>query len=175
MKESTDWFCVKSHPKHERIAAEQLALHKEIEVFCPRIRFKKKTKSGSAWITEALFPSYLFARFEVNAFFCLVRSARGVNGIVHFGGQYPLVPDAVIKSLRESVCNEEILAVSPVLQVGDAVTLAGGVFHGLQAVVHRIIPAQQRVGVLLELLGQTTLVELNISDVLRPHVHPLAV
>lgn len=170
---STDWFCLRSHPKHEHIAAAELRQWEGVEVFCPRIRFRRSTKRGAVWTTEALFPNYLFARYDPQEFLCAVRSARGVSSIVNFGGKYPRVADSAITELRESVGGCEVETVSPVLQIGDRVTIAGGAFHGLQSVIHCIMPARQRVAVLLEFLGQTTMVELNIADVIREHIHPL--
>lgn len=168
------WFCLRSHPKHEAIAAAGLRTRAGIEVFCPRIRFRRATRAGAAWITEALFPGYLFARFEPRAALCLVRSARGVSGIVRFGSKYPLVSDAAIAELRAAVGSGEVGAIAPTLEIGGEAAIAGGAFHGLRCVVHHFLPAHQRVAVLLELLGQTTLVELDLRDVVAPRTHPLA-
>ena len=170
----THWFCIRSHPKHEHIAAAQLRQWEGIEVFCPRLRFRRKTRTGAAWVTEALFPNYLFARFDARDFLCMVRSTRAVSGIVHFGSKYPLIPHETIEALRQSVGDKEIDTISPVLEIGDAVTIASGAFQGLECVIHRIMPARQRIAVLLELLGQTTLVEIHMGEVIRKHLHPLA-
>jgi len=170
----THWFCIQSRPKQERIAATCLRKWEGIEVFCPRIRFRRATRNGTTWMTEALFPGYFFARFEPRASLCLVRSARGVRGIVHFGDKYPLVAEATIAQLRECMGPGEVETVSPVLEIGSAAPIVGGAFQGLQCVVHRFLPAQQRVTVLLEMLGQTTLVELHLRDLLPPRIQPFA-
>src|SRR5215472_8501834 len=60
------WFCVRTHPKHEHIAAAQLRQEQDIEVFLPRIRYRRSTRLGPAWVNEALFKDYLFARFELS-------------------------------------------------------------------------------------------------------------
>src|SRR6185312_13830264 len=62
---STAWFCLRTHPKHECVAAAQLRQEANIEVFLPRIRFKRATRCGPAWVTEALFQNYLFAKFDL--------------------------------------------------------------------------------------------------------------
>jgi len=41
------------------------------------------------------------------------------------------------------------------------------VFHGLEAVVERVLPARERVVVLLEFLGRQTMVEVEASGVNR--------
>src|SRR5712671_2857742 len=81
----TKWYCLRSQPKHEHIAAAHLRQFEGIEVFCPRVRIQRSTRRGLVWFTEALFPNYLFARFEMPAWCARVRSCPGVSGLVHFG------------------------------------------------------------------------------------------
>src|ERR1041384_1048263 len=45
----------------------------------------------------------LFARFDLAARLRTVHHARGVRGVVHFGHQWPQIPDAVIEDLRATV------------------------------------------------------------------------
>ena len=58
------WFCLRSQHRHEHIAANCLRLMENVEVFCPRLRFVQPRRYGKVWITEPLFPGYLFARFD---------------------------------------------------------------------------------------------------------------
>src|SRR2546430_15139128 len=102
------WFCIRTQPKHEHIAAKHLKEQPQIEVYLPRIRFKRSTRRGPVWFTEALFPNYLFARFNLATVSRRVHSARGVRGIVHFGNQWPQIPDVVIADLRATVGGDEV-------------------------------------------------------------------
>src|SRR5262245_22523389 len=94
------WFCVRSQVKHEHIAAAHLARFDDVEVFNPRIRFARSTRKGPVWVTESLFPNYLFARFNWKSGLSKVRYSAGVSHVVHFGSKWPTVPDAVIEELR---------------------------------------------------------------------------
>src|SRR6266702_8086274 len=94
------WFCVRTQPKHEHIAAGHLKKEPDIQVFLPRIRFKRSTRRGPVWFTEALFPNYLFARFDLAACLRKLHHLQGVRGVVHFGEQWPTIPDDVIAELR---------------------------------------------------------------------------
>jgi transcriptional antiterminator RfaH len=161
------WFCVRTQPKHEHIAAAHLKNEGGIEVYLPRIRFKRSTRQGPVWFTEALFPNYLFARFALKRALRLVQHARGVRGVVHFGEQWPEVPSGVIEELRATVGAEEIHVISEELRPGDEVQISGGTFHGLAAVVARAMPGRERVAVLLEFLGRQTMVELSHEAVVR--------
>ena len=161
------WFCVRSQSKHEHIAAAHLAKDPDMEVYLPRICFKRATRRGPVWFTEALFPSYLFVRFDLARCLRKVCHARGVSGVVHFGERWPAIPDAAIEELRLALGKEAVHVIPDDFQPGEAVHIAGGVFHGLRAIVTRVLPSRQRVAVLLEFLGRQTAVELPKEAVIR--------
>jgi transcriptional antiterminator RfaH len=161
------WFCLRTQPKHEHIAAAHLKDDPDVEVYLPRIRFKRATRRGPVWFTEALFPNYLFARFDLAACLRRVCCARGVRGVVHFGDRWPIVPEGVIGELRATVSADHVHVLRDELQPGEAVRIAGGVFHGLQAVVTRVMPSRERAAVLLEFLGRQTTVELPGEALIR--------
>ena len=54
------WYCVQVGPKREHIAAANLQVEEGVEVFCPRIRYRKKTRRGVIWFVEAMFPCLLY-------------------------------------------------------------------------------------------------------------------
>jgi len=161
------WFCVRSQSKHEHIAAAHLAKDPGLEVYLPRIRFKRATRRGPMWFTEALFPNYLFARFDLAQCLRKVCHARGVSGVVHFGDRWPVIPDVVVEELRQALGSEAVHVIPDDVQPGEPVQIAGGAFHGLRAVITRVIPGRQRVAVLLEFLGRQTTVELPKEAVIR--------
>ena len=72
------WYCVKTQTKREHIAAEHLRTLEEVEVFCPRLRYRKATRRGKIWWVEALFPGYLLARFDLVANERAVTYTQGV-------------------------------------------------------------------------------------------------
>ena len=157
---AAEWFCVQAQPKHEHIAAAHLR-QAGLEVFLPRIRFKKSSARGPVWVTEVLFPNYVFARFDWHESLRLVHHAAGVSRVVSFGGQAPRVPPEAIAELRETFGAQELHVIPDEVQAGDAVQISGGAFHGLRAVVQQVMPARKRVEVLLEFLGRQTTVQLS--------------
>src|SRR5438105_2868494 len=128
-RSTRNWFCLRTQPKHEHIAAACLANIPKLEVYLPRIRFKRSTRDGPAWFTEALFPNYLFARFELAAQMRQVHHTRGVQRIVHFGDQWPSIPDAVIEELRARVPAGKVHVLREEFRPGDQVLISGGPFH----------------------------------------------
>jgi transcriptional antiterminator RfaH len=155
------WFCVQTQPKREHIAASNLRQDAHVEVLLPRIRYRRPTRRGPAWTTEALFPGYLFARFPLLALLRHVQSLRGVRGVVHFGHRWPSIPDAAITELQSIVGDAEIKILSADLTTGDSVEVVAGAFKGFQALVTRVVPQRQRISVLLDFLGRQTAVELD--------------
>src|SRR5579883_1576830 len=73
------WYCIRSKPKHEHIAARNLRRLRQVEVFNPRFRLRKITRRGPAWVTESLFPNYLFVRFPFHQMLDEVRFTHGVS------------------------------------------------------------------------------------------------
>ena len=161
------WYCLRAQPKHEHIAAAHLRQHGGIEVFLPRIRFKRSSRKGPVWVTEALFPNYLFARFNLKNSLRAVVHSRGVAGVVHFGDNWPVIPDALIDELREMFGREELHEIPALPEVGDEIKISGGVFHGFSAVVSQIVPARDRVKVLLTFLGRQTATEVSIVNLVQ--------
>lgn len=167
MADVAHWFCLRSQPKHEHIAAAHLKTIDGVAVFLPRVRFQRPTRQGLAWTTEALFPNYLFARFDWHNSLRQVQAARGVSGVVHFGQRWPVVDEHIIAELRLAVGTEELHTIATPLQPGDGVTIAEGAMRGLQAVVSRVMPSRERVALLLEFLGRQTTIEVPTKFVVR--------
>jgi transcriptional antiterminator RfaH len=174
--ESTEplWFCLKTQPKHEKLAAQFLRSQAGLEVFSPLLRFQRVTVGGKKWFEEALFPGYIFGKFPYFTHYRLVASSMGVTKIVGFGGQPSVVADEVIGELRQFVRDNEVIEIIPGIVPGDEVTVLDGPFKGLRAVVTRVMPAKERVAVLLDLLGTQREVEVGLDRVVPGKVHPLS-
>ncbi|HEY5044017.1 MAG TPA: transcriptional activator RfaH [Verrucomicrobiae bacterium] len=162
-----NWFCLRSKPKHEHIAAAHLRKMAGVEVFLPRVRFQRATRQGLAWATEALFPNYLFARFDWQNSLRQVQAARGVGNVVHFGDRWPVIPEAVIRELRQAFGLSELHTISTALLPGDVVQIAEGAMRGLRAVISRVMPGRERVTVLMEFLGRQTTIEVPLNSVIK--------
>ncbi len=161
------WFCLRSQLKHEQIAAAHLRKIDGVEVFLPLIRFKRATRRGASWVKEPLFPGYLFAAFEWQTSFREVQSAPGVKSIVHFGKNWPVIPDSTMEELRRLVGETELHTITQELAPGDSVRIADGTLRGLQAVVSRVMPGRERVAVLMDILGQQAMIELTATSIIR--------
>jgi transcriptional antiterminator RfaH len=155
------WYCVRTQPKHEHIAAATLKRQLALEVFHPRLRLERATRRGAVRIIEPLFPCYIFVRCFLGERLDDIRFANGVSSLVHFGDKIPIVPDPVIDELKQCFEAEEPMAVEDHLFPGAEVSVAEGAFLGFTGIVVRLLPARQRVQILLEFLGRTTIAEVE--------------
>jgi transcriptional antiterminator RfaH len=166
-EDGTAWYCLRSRRKQEHVASVHVKLLGNIPVFCPRIRFRRATKSGPAVsVTEALFPGYFFARFSLREMLPQVRSAHGVSGMVRFGHWYPVIEDSIIEELRAETEGGTLRELTPDLVPGDRVKLVAGPLAGLGAVITHVLPGSERVRLLLGFLGGDTLAEASSKDVI---------
>ena len=156
-----NWYCLHTEPRQENKVALVLQRELGLEVFAPRIRFRRLRAGRPLWATEALFPGYLFARFDYFERRRQVNALPGVTQVVHFGDQASPIDDSIVAELRSLVSDNETLQVSSEPQPGSEVIIAGGSMGGLRVLVTRVMPARQRIAILLELLGSTREVEIE--------------
>jgi transcriptional antiterminator RfaH len=152
---------VRTQPKHEHIAAATLTRNLGLEVFHPRLRLERATRRGVVRVVEPLFPCYLFVRCSLDEGVDEIRYVTGVSSLVHFGHKIATVPDPVIEELRLCFEAEEPMSVEDRLYPGAEVTVAEGALLGFSGVVVRLLPARQRVQILLDFLGRTTVAEVE--------------
>lgn len=161
------WYCLRTQSKREHIAMAHFAKASDLEAFCPRVRFQRLTPRGKVWFVEAMFPNYIFARFDWEQQFRQVNSMLGVTGVLHFGEFYPAIPDRIVTELREYLDESDLKVFHDVLKKGDEVVLSEGPMMGFSAVVTQLLPARMRVRVLLEFLGQPTETEVAMDMVYK--------
>jgi len=174
LEDDISWFCLQSQPKREHIAAAHLRQMAEIEVFSPRLRFKRATKRGARWFEESMFPGYLFARFQFAEKYKEVRSAMGISRILQFGDHYAKIEEAVMGTLRAQAGAREVVINNCDFVEGDKVRIVGGSLGGLEAIVTQILSGRERVRLLLDFLGREIHAEVNTSAILPVKRHPYA-
>jgi transcriptional antiterminator RfaH len=158
------WFCLRAQPKREHIAAACLRQISDVDVFSPRVRFRKRTNRGLVWFVESMFPGYLFARFDYATFHRRIRQRPGVNGFVQFGDRLALLPDPLISEIKIRMGTDELVEVNQGFEPGQNVQIAQGPFQGLEALVTRLISARDRVEILIEWMGRSLHAEASVAD-----------
>lgn len=165
------WYCLRTQTKRERIAADHLEELEGVSVFCPMLRYRKATRRGKIWWEEALFPGYVLAFFSMQECERAVSFCQGVRGFVKFGGLIPDVPEWFIAEMMkkwQQNAEDDVLTVKPQFEKGDEVELALGPLQGMKGCIVDVLPGVERVKVLLEFLGQTQAVDVDLFSLLLP-------
>ena len=160
------WFCLKTQPKREHLAATALRRQFGVECFSPRLRFRRMTQRGPVWFVEAMFPGYLFAKFAYSTQHRAVENSHGIRGIVRFGDLLATLPENIITALQSRVGSEEIVTLDCSIKIGQSVEIVEGPFQGLEVVVTHLIPAKDRIRVLFDFLGRSVEMEVSTAEVL---------
>ncbi|RYD32368.1 MAG: hypothetical protein EOP85_21805 [Verrucomicrobiaceae bacterium] len=170
-----EWFCVRCQTKRKHIAAGHLRQLEEIEVFCPRLRYRKATRRGKIWWVEPMFPGYVLARFSMAEMERAVTFCQGVRGLVRFGAEIPSIPESFVEAMKSEIrtrqdaqTGDELVTLNPTLQLGDEVEVANGPFQGMQGTVISVPSATERVKILLEFLGKPQAVDMDLFSILLP-------
>jgi transcriptional antiterminator RfaH len=171
--ESMAWYCARTKPKHEHLAAAHVAKNLSLEVFHPQLRVQRNTQRGLVRVIEPLFPCYIFVRCVIEECQNEIQYANGVQSLLHFGNRIPKVGDNIIAELKQCFSDTDVLTVTDQIVPGDEITIGDGAFAGMRAQVLRLLPARKRVQVLLEVLGGPTPVEVDRSSVVSAK-HDLA-
>ena len=151
------WYVLQTKRHRERFAQRYL---QDIPVvsYLPQIVQWPRPAVGSA--VGPMFPGYIFVRAELGQTFARIMWTPGVRSFVTVG-DVPAVVDAdVIDFLRDREGPDGLIRCLPRLREGSEVRIVRGPFRGLTAVVEQLLPARDRVRVLMDLLQRSTRVEL---------------
>jgi transcriptional antiterminator RfaH len=162
------WYLIQTKPSAESTARANLE-RQGYEVYYPRL--SRTVRRNRCWKESviALFPRYLFVRV-VQGLQSLgpVRSTLGVANVVRFGLDYAVVPTTVIRELKahaDPVTGLHRLNASRRMSPGAQIKIVDGVFCGLEGVFERDLGID-RVLVLLQLLGQSSAVDIPVSFII---------
>ena len=144
------WYIVRTKPRAEHLAAEQLG-RDGFETFFPKVKSPHHQKSHSE---TPLFPGYLFLRCELygdgrSSF----PQGHHLLGWVSFGGEVPSVPDEVVSALRErAAAIDSQGGLWRRFKPGDKVRIASNNIQSLAEVIGEAKSPQARVKVLLSFI-----------------------
>ena len=169
------WYCLRTAPKKERIAAHHVRYEGGADVFCPYVRYSKNTRRGQSHFVEALFPGYLFIYTDLQYGLRHILSMHGVTGVVKYGNFIPSMSESLISELRERLGDDECFEYEPDLRVGDEVEIVDGPFKEIIAVIKECPPAIERVKILLTFLGRQIEVDIDHDQIIKREFEPKSV
>jgi transcriptional antiterminator RfaH len=124
-----------------------------------------KRRAGRFMLTlRPLFTGYMFVAFNTaNGGWQKINNTYGVTRLVSFDDEPQPVPLDLISRLMLRCDGGGKLLPPRILNPGDAVRISGGPFADFVATVEKISP-DRRVWVLLDLMGRTTRVAVNLES-----------
>jgi len=119
-----EWFAVRAKPNRE----EEACFHFERQHFVcylPRILVQRSHARKKEMVRRPFFPGYLFLHLAPEErYWGTIASTRGALCAVHFGDQYPPVPDAIIRRLRQQEDDRGLIVLQrPELVPGQTVAV----------------------------------------------------
>ncbi len=163
-KSDKAWYLIYAKPNQEVVAQQQLEQQGYV-TYLPMIMNTKRRNGRRRYVEEPFFPRYLFIHLDqTNDNWAPIRSTIGVSSIVRFGMQPVSVSDDVIEFIKQRENPEGLHEVQDELSQGDNVRVLDGPMMGLEGVF--IAKAgEQRVMLLLELMGKTTRVQIDVDAI----------
>ena len=148
--DTSRWYALKTKPNQEDRAVRNLtAWH--VETFSPKFKARRLNQfTGAAtYVTQSLFPRYIFARFSQSDLLHKVCYTRGVHSVVSFGGKPAPVDDEIMEILKVRVDDDGLVRMGEELQIGDKVVIQTGPLKSLIGIFERELKDSNRVAILL--------------------------
>ena len=170
------WYVVNTYSGHEKKVKEKLEMRAEsmdMKDYIYRVVVPEQTevevKDGvEKTKTRKLFPGYILVEMVMSdeAWF-VVRNTPGVTGFIGSSGKgakpTPLQPYEVDNVLRSMGISR--LEVDKELEIGKQVKIISGPFNGMTGTIEEIDNESQKLSLNVDLFGQATSVEVEISQV----------
>lgn len=170
------WYVVNTYSGHEKKVQEKLLMRASsmnMEDYIFRVIVPEQTeveiKDGvRKEKVKKLFPGYVLVEMVMTdeAWF-VVRNTPGVTGFIGSSGKgakpTPLQPHEVDKILNGMGMSR--LEISTDLKQGEVVKITAGPFSGMEGKIESLDLENQKITVLLDLFGQETDVEVEISQI----------
>ena len=155
------WYVVCTKSKNEERAANNL-MGGKIEVLAPKIKFKKYKEGKYVFITEAMFPGYIFVKFHPIDEYRLVKYTRGIRNIVNFNGKIIPLQDEMVKFIRSKLEEGDVATIQKKeLKKGEKIIIQEGPFKGFSGIFEKQLDGKERVAILLDGVGYCARMEID--------------
>jgi transcription antitermination factor NusG len=158
------WYALHTKPRHEHLVNSALR-HKGFAPFFPVRRSRRRWSDRIKEIEQALFPGYVFCRFDVQNRLPIL-TTPGVDYVVGSGRTPIPIADSEIESLQAVQRLGLHYQLCPYFHVGQRVRVEYGSLANLEGLLVRI-KNQDRLVVSVTLLQRSVAVEID-STWVRP-------
>lgn len=155
------WYLVQCKPRQDERAEENL-LRQGYACYRPQHSCERIVRGRRQPVVESLFPGYLFIQLAADGNWAPLRSTRGVNRVIGFGGMPLPVDSSLIAHLQQRTTTD----VKQLLQAGDSVRITAGSFAELDA-IFMAMDGEQRVILLLNLLNRPQQISVPLCSIAK--------
>ncbi len=176
MENEKQWYVVNTYSGHENKVKEKLEMRASsmgMEDYIFRVVVPERTevevKDGvKKEKVKKMFPGYILVEMIMtDEAWYIVRNTPGVTGFIGSSGKgakpFPLTPAEVDKILGTMGMSR--LEIGNTLNEGDMVKVINGPFASMVGKVKSINKETQKLEVVLDLFGQETTVELDLTEI----------
>ena len=150
------WYALKVNARSELKASASL-VSRGFQLFTPVLKETKSYCDRVRTIERALFPGYIFCRFDAHRKTPII-SSPAVQYIVSFSGVPAAVPDETIDAIQRAV--EAGGQSVPYVEIGQEICITSGALSGLRGVLLRN-EKRDRILVSVHLLQRSVAVEID--------------
>ena len=160
MSNSKSWIVARNKPNQDKIALINLE-RQNFEFFQPTFKTMSRVQNKFKEIIKPVFPGYIFVAINLEEKnWHKINNTRGISSIIVFGNEIPLIHCELIKELQHRFSlNSSPKAVDP-FEIGMNAEITNGPFAQLIGKIDEI-DADQRIWILLDILGNQTRVSIN--------------
>ena len=166
--EGLKWYALHVHARKEQLVASQLQT-RNLECFLPTYKSLRKWSDRTKEIRQALFPGYVFCRFDYENRQPVVMTT-GVTQVVGTGKVAIPIADPEIQALQGAVSSGIPAQPWPYLRTGEYVQVNYGHLTGLQGILVNF-KGNHRVVLSVTLLQRSLALEVEL-DWLSPLTEP---
>ncbi|MBF0542177.1 MAG: hypothetical protein HQK91_12100 [Nitrospirae bacterium] len=157
-----NWYAIYTKPGKEIIVSDKLSKLSEIEVINPIIKEKKFFRNKLVTVETELFPSYIFARFNMENYYHTIKYTRGIKRILGENTGSPFIVDEmIIDSIKDRMVDGFIRLEPPLFNLGDTVFINEGPLKGFMGVFLSETKPLERVAILLNAVSYQGKVEID--------------
>jgi transcriptional antiterminator RfaH len=157
-----NWYVIQTKPKKEEEATSYLST-KGVEILSPLLETFTTRNARITKELKPLFPGYIFGKFDLEQNYPLVRWAKGVKCILAFGGYPTHISEEVVQVIKERTDTQGVVRISQHFRPNDVVRIKAGPLKDLLGIFERWVSDNERVRILLNLIGYQPAVEMHYS------------
>ena len=171
-----EWYVVNTYSGHENKVKEKLDMRSQsldmqdniFRVIVPEEKVIEEKDGKTKEKTKKMFPGYILVEMVMSdEAWYVVRNTPGVTGFIGSSGKgakpTPLQPYEVDKILNNMGMSR--IDVDKELEIGAKVKIIAGPFSGMIGTIDSVDAATGKVNLNVDLFGQETSVEVEISEI----------